>query len=71
MTSSASAQSPRISYVLRHSVMSASHLALSASVALNSFPASLPSMRLVSVVEKKWSRSEDNVDLIRSILYHR
>ena len=67
-TSSASRQSPSTSYVRRHSVTSAYSFDFSISVTLLPLP-SFPPTRVCSVVAKRWSRSDDSVDLMRSIRY--
>lgn len=67
-TSSASCHSPRTSYVRRHSVTSAIHLPLSSSAVLPSLSRLLDVID-VSVLAKRWSRSEDSVDLMRSMRY--
>ena len=62
-TSSASRQRPKASYVLRHSAKSAAFFVFSTSVSL------LPrvSVSETTVDANVWSRSDDSVDLIRSI----
>ena len=68
-TSSASRQSPSTSYVRRHSVTSAYSFDFSVSVTLPVFPC--PPTSEFKVVAKRWSRSEDSVDLMRSTRYTR